>query len=78
MACLLSSLIFKFQRSHHGSTLHLSANITFFAICRIETRVTSTEREMNASGSGAKSKVNLSLCYLTEHHAMKAYWGVEV
>jgi hypothetical protein len=25
----------------------------------------------------AKVKVNLSLC-LTKHHAMKAYWGVEI
>jgi hypothetical protein len=25
----------------------------------------------------SKVKVNLSLC-LTEHHSMKAYWGVEV
>jgi hypothetical protein len=26
-----------------------------------------------------KVKVKLSLCFfLTEHHAMKAYWGVEV
>jgi hypothetical protein len=25
-----------------------------------------------------KAKVKLSLCFLTEHHAMKAYWGVEV
>jgi hypothetical protein len=23
-------------------------------------------------------KVKLTLCFLTEHHAMKAYWGVEV
>jgi hypothetical protein len=23
-------------------------------------------------------KINLSLCFLTEHHAIKAYWGVEV
>jgi hypothetical protein len=23
-------------------------------------------------------KVKLSLCFLTEHHAMKVYWGVEV
>jgi hypothetical protein len=23
-------------------------------------------------------KVKLSLCCLTEHHALKAYWGVEV
>jgi hypothetical protein len=27
--------------------------------------------------SNAKVKVKLSLC-LTKHHAMKAYWGVEV
>jgi hypothetical protein len=25
-----------------------------------------------------KDKVKLSLCFLTEHHAMKTYWGVEV
>jgi hypothetical protein len=25
-----------------------------------------------------KVKVKLSLCFLTEHHAMKKYWGVEV
>jgi hypothetical protein len=25
-----------------------------------------------------KVKVQLSVCFLTEHHAMKAYWGVEV
>jgi len=25
-----------------------------------------------------KLKVKLSLCFLTEHHAMKAYWRVEV
>jgi hypothetical protein len=23
-------------------------------------------------------KVKLPLCFLTDHHAMKAYWGVEV
>jgi len=23
-------------------------------------------------------KVKLSLCFLTEHHAFKTYWGVEV
>jgi len=23
-------------------------------------------------------QVKLSLCFLTEHHSMKAYWGVEV
>jgi hypothetical protein len=22
-------------------------------------------------------KIKLSLCFLNEHHAMKAYWGVE-
>jgi len=26
---------------------------------------------------GDKVEVNLSLCF-TKHHAMKAYWGVEV
>jgi hypothetical protein len=25
-----------------------------------------------------KGKVKLSVLFLTEHHAMKAYWGVEV
>jgi hypothetical protein len=25
-----------------------------------------------------KVKVKFSLCFLTEHSAMKAYWGVEV
>jgi hypothetical protein len=25
-----------------------------------------------------KIKVKLSLCFLTEHHAMKTYWGAEV
>jgi hypothetical protein len=32
---------------------------------------------VSVSYSGTKTKVNLSLC-LTKHHAMKAYWGVEV
>jgi hypothetical protein len=28
--------------------------------------------------STLKVKVELSLCFLTEYHAMKTYWGVEV
>jgi hypothetical protein len=55
------------------------AHIFVYFRSRYETIIANlmTLQILNVSRVKCKVKVKLSLC-LTKHHAMKAYWGVEI
>jgi hypothetical protein len=43
---------------------------------RVQTHTQLTEQNVSIKlNTTPNSKVMLSLCFLTEHHAMKTYWG---
>jgi hypothetical protein len=54
----------------HSSRIHPTFQILIFPGAE---RTSRDGSETNATSY--KVKVNLSLCFLTEHHTMKAYWG---
>jgi hypothetical protein len=52
-------------------------SLTFFCGSNYNEQHSNKETILN-SNLKVKVKIKLSLCFLTEHHAMKAYWEVEV